>query len=379
MQTQQISQTVQIRKAFKYLMWSIIIGLASNIVFAFQSADVSQGISVSVVGFMYSGAALLVGCFIGFLFGIPRTLQQNIDNQRESQPTSAHPYSVAYRPNTNLEQISDWLTKILVGVSLTQISSIPLRFKQISAFMAAGLGNFGSSGVFAITLLIFFSICGFLAGYLWTRLYLIGAFREADRDLQQKLSDMIGVFDTIQNKLDPDDRQKIMEIRKKMEDQLVSMVAAADESSVKLNQIAREYENLRSEMVPSRERTYQMSSIFARVRALALQLKPNAKTINKIFHKGKDGDRIVALGLLQGLKFKENFDIVINAIEKSRSAFEQYQGLSVAISLVPEMSDDQKNQLRAVIEDQRSGGDSKFITKDSDRWPLSDQILEKLR
>ena len=80
MQTQQISQTIQIRKAFKYLMGSIIIGLASNFVFAFQSANLSQGISVSVVGFMYSGAALLVGCFIGFLFGIPRSLQQNIDN-----------------------------------------------------------------------------------------------------------------------------------------------------------------------------------------------------------------------------------------------------------------------------------------------------------
>ena len=131
-----------------------------------------------------------------------------------------------------------------------------------------------------------------------------------------------------------------MEIRKKLEDQLVSIVATADESNVQIDQIAREYENLRRDMVSSRERTYQMSSIVARVRALALQLKPKAITINKIFHKGNDGDRIVALGLLQGLKFRENFDIVIDAIGKSRSAFEQYQALSVALSLVPDLSDD---------------------------------------
>ena len=31
---------------------------------------------------------------------------------------------IAYRPNTNLEQISDWLTKLLVGACLVQLSAI---------------------------------------------------------------------------------------------------------------------------------------------------------------------------------------------------------------------------------------------------------------
>ncbi len=38
----------------------------------------------------------------------------------------SHSNKVNYRSNTNLEQISDWLTKILVGVGLTQQTFFPL-------------------------------------------------------------------------------------------------------------------------------------------------------------------------------------------------------------------------------------------------------------
>ena len=162
---QQFGHNVQSRKAFIFLIWVIILGLISNIVFPFQSATWGQGFSVGVVGLMYSFASLLSGCFIGFLFGIPRMLQQNAENQEAEKPTTATKPGVDYRPNTNLEQISDWLTKILVGVGLTQIGSIPARLKLLSEFMAPGLGNFPSSNVFAVTLLVFFSISGFLFGY----------------------------------------------------------------------------------------------------------------------------------------------------------------------------------------------------------------------
>ena len=58
-----------------------------------------------------AGAAAVVGGVVGFLFGIPLTSKQRAAAANDSQ----------YEPNTNLEQVSDWLTKIIVGVGLVQL------------------------------------------------------------------------------------------------------------------------------------------------------------------------------------------------------------------------------------------------------------------
>jgi len=37
-----------------------------------------------------------------------------------------------YMPNTNLEDVSDWLTKIIIGVTLTQLTKIPGYLQSIA-------------------------------------------------------------------------------------------------------------------------------------------------------------------------------------------------------------------------------------------------------
>lgn len=70
-------------------------------------------------------ASLLVGMVLGFLFGIPR-LNKNYDPRDEDDR------STKYQPNTNLEEISDWLTKIIIGVTLTQLTKIPGYLQAIA-------------------------------------------------------------------------------------------------------------------------------------------------------------------------------------------------------------------------------------------------------
>jgi hypothetical protein len=94
---------------------------------------------------------------------------------------STSPARVDYRVNTNLEQISDWLTKILVGVGLTQIAGIRHGLSSLTAFVAQGLGAPAVGQVFALALLSYSFVLGFLFGYLWTRLFLAGALRAADQ------------------------------------------------------------------------------------------------------------------------------------------------------------------------------------------------------
>jgi hypothetical protein len=170
-------------RALLTLIGIILVGLLGTIVYALQSSHWAQFVSVAVIGMMIAGSSLLVGGLLGFLFGIPRTLQQDGPVELATNTETLvenRDQRVNYRANTNLEQISDWLTKILVGVGLTQITVIPGKLQQVAGAVASGLGNSEGSRIYALSVILFFVISGFLFSYLWTRLFLPGAFRQAD-------------------------------------------------------------------------------------------------------------------------------------------------------------------------------------------------------
>ena len=77
--------------------------------------------------------------------------------------------------NTNLEQISDWLTKIIVGVSLVNSDRIGLAMLRVAEEMAASFGGPGSRSL-ALAAMTYFGVIGLLGGYLLTRLFLQRAF-----------------------------------------------------------------------------------------------------------------------------------------------------------------------------------------------------------
>jgi hypothetical protein len=123
------------------------------------------------------------GFGIGFLFGIPRVLQGD-GNEGAGRPQNSRERMYEQRVNTNLEQISDWLTKIIVGLGLVELRSMPKRLYDAAAWMGQSISNKPQAdqvASFCCAFIIFFSITGFLAGYLITRLFLAGAFWRADR------------------------------------------------------------------------------------------------------------------------------------------------------------------------------------------------------
>ncbi len=69
---------------------------------------------------------------------------------------------------------------MIVGVGLTQLTVMPAFLVKVSKYLAKGLGNNASDPVFVLSLLLYFSAVGFLFGYLWTRLNLARALRQAD-------------------------------------------------------------------------------------------------------------------------------------------------------------------------------------------------------
>jgi hypothetical protein len=169
-------------------MWllGLIIGVPLLALLGFAAYCATLGASAAWralgVGCGVAAAATAVGAFLGFLFGIPRTLQGN---------TAPGPDEIAdYRPNTNLEQISDWLTKILVGVGLVELGRAGIPARNLVASIGAALGDTDAARVTAATLLVAFVVWGFVASYLLTRLRAAGAFRasEIDQITQQAAS-----------------------------------------------------------------------------------------------------------------------------------------------------------------------------------------------
>lgn len=118
-------------------------------------------------------ASLLSGVVLGFLFGVPR-LNRNYD------PGDDYGRTTKYHPNTNLEEVSDWLTKIIIGVTLTQLTQIPGYLQGIAGHITANINCETLPCDFAkpviISLIIYFIIAGFIIGYLYTRVYLPNLF-----------------------------------------------------------------------------------------------------------------------------------------------------------------------------------------------------------
>jgi hypothetical protein len=155
-------------------------------------------------GIAWAGASLALGGLLGFLFGIPGrqqgTVQINqpgvaaIDTEinkatgtgggpvmaAEGDISSSVPSSAqdSHSDPSNLEQVSDWVTKLLLGGGLTQLQQIPRMIWELSYSVAVGIDpnasgqNLWSEQAFASGVLIYFFVTGFFGGYLITKLQL---------------------------------------------------------------------------------------------------------------------------------------------------------------------------------------------------------------
>lgn len=128
-----------------------------------------------------AGASSAIGGGLGFLFGIPKTLQSNgLDGKH-----------VRYLTNTNLEDISDWLTKIIVGVGLVQITRLPGALRSLGGWLGPIFGGGPHAEVFSTVFVCYFAISFFLLLYLWTRSRLRGVLQAAEIDLIDRIEDAL--------------------------------------------------------------------------------------------------------------------------------------------------------------------------------------------
>lgn len=127
------------------------------------------------VGMTTALAAFLSGCLIGFLFGIPKVISSG-QLRQQSDP---------YSPSSNLAEVSDWLTKLLLGAGLVQLTRLATPISHLIDNIAAGLTAATSTGassaakVMAGSILFGYLVIGMLDSYVVTTMWYQNKLEEA--------------------------------------------------------------------------------------------------------------------------------------------------------------------------------------------------------
>lgn len=136
---------------------AIMVGWLVQLVYCMSvSPTPAIGAANFCVLWFSSGAAFFCGTLAGIIFGLPRT-----------RIASASPaFSQGnYRPNTNLEDVSDWLSKIIVGIGIAQFPSIVSAFSNIANIVGKSIDTGPSGVVIAISGVIYGMIYGMICGF----------------------------------------------------------------------------------------------------------------------------------------------------------------------------------------------------------------------
>jgi len=359
-----------------------------------------RGWSILATAIVLASGSAMGGGLIGFLFALPRgrriepgppdsaALPASATADPTTEPSERE---ASTRPNTNLDDISDWLTKILVGVGLTQLASIGGALGRLSRAVAPSLGG-PESAAFGLGLLLTFVSTGFFMGYLWTRFYIPVAFERAESDVRAELRALRK--QTVETRASVDEfaaySGRVVEATTSQVQEQVTQafldlghpppVAEPLESAVeRARSFAGEYERIRSSMSRGPARTFEMSRIVSRMRDAAKTLRLNQADLQELF-EARPGGRVVALTLIAEQPDIASLDLVTSGITHSQSAFEQNIALRAARSLVEtaSLSLAQRRELEAAIRTQMGTGPEEHIRPNSERSALAEAVLEQL-
>ena len=287
------------------LRLSLVIGIVSILVYASTQKSLVEFFHTAGLGLLLLCASFLIGGMFGFLFGIPRKLQQapapekpspESDTEEEDKPGDK-PKEVAragYESNTSLEQISDWLTKILIGLTLTQWKDLRAGFQKMTEYIALAFG--AGSAVFVGGIIIVGSLCGFFFGYLSTRLFLWLALTESDTvgaSLSEARKDKnLQEAESLRGRTGGSPQAASLGTR---DAEAESAEATAVRQKISL--LAQEYETLRARLKSGTDRTMKMEGILSGMRELAPQLTDEMRSA--LQKSGSPGERLAAVAWLQ--------------------------------------------------------------------------------
>lgn len=142
-----------------------VVGVLSILAYAFATPFGSTWGYLGI-GVLTAFSAFLVGGLVGFLFGVPRLVSSGALRQ------SGGPQ---YAPSSNLAEVSDWLTKLLLGAGLVTLTHLGAPISHLIDHVAHGLyippASQSAAQAMAGAILFGYTAVGLLDGYVMTTVW----------------------------------------------------------------------------------------------------------------------------------------------------------------------------------------------------------------
>ena len=318
--------------------------------------------------FRYVGAGLLIACasliagaLLGFLFGIPRapasqpnTPAQLPANDAGNPAASQGSKQPTFGVNTNLQDISDWLTKIIVGLGLINLKKVPVYLGNLASYFGASFGDKvpGRDSV-ALAIIVLFSVCGFLLGYLLTRLFLTKAFERAASSEVQSIVTAAGQVPL----LPPGDsgpRPASVDPGQIAAAQRLSQVATEADIAPLQRQVyglAEEYNTQRKNMLFSPERTRILDSVVAKMRVLH---GPTYGLLANLSNGKSAGERLAAIAFLEMRPNPDYLNWLADRFEVEAQPFLWYHAALALRAGAETLNEDYRPAIRTAIQKAQS-------------------------
>jgi hypothetical protein len=166
-------------------------------------------------------------------------------------------------------------------------------------------------------------------------------------------------------------------LRRDLQLQLAAATPSGGGTREQLDDYARRYEAIRDDELPSHARTLKMTSLMAEARAVARPAPPALADLRHWLDAGKDGERVIALSILQDHPDPRLFDEVLDAVRESHSAFEQYQALGALLAMLKLLDGRQAEAVRETLSGLRDDP-VRAVMADASRGLLIESIETQL-
>lgn len=326
------------------------------------------------VAMLWALACLSLGAVVGFLFAIPKIFQSSGEAPTPGEAGAAAAAVGSYRLmlNTNLEQVSDWLTKIIVGVGLVELREIPAALQTCADYVAKGIGV--TDGSVAMALILYFLVCGFLGTYIVMRLYVTRAFSEADQLAQLPLAKLREEIqrsaEDAPTKIDPGTAPSEHEIGAAK--RVARLALQVDDRGLRkqVDELAREYETTRASMRPGPERTSRMQVVVNKMKTLGLGVDA---LLPELVASDSPGHRLMAIASLQ-IKPEAKYLAWLGTRFDAETPFVAYQA-AVALVAAVKLFPASKADLAAALAMAKG---SKIYGEDQDTRKTLDVVQQRL-
>lgn len=190
----------QVALAIAVIVVSSVAGLFCAFLFGVASRNHGFGYRVAggLVAVLSCIGAFSVGGMLGLLFGSPswggagQAGTINVGPNETDKP-SASAHASGIRPNTSLERISDWLTTMIVGLSLVHLKDIEERGTNLAVWLTRAISGDPNTvnGSVGIVIVISYSFAGFLLVYLWAMRFLPSELRSSFEEISERVDAVV--------------------------------------------------------------------------------------------------------------------------------------------------------------------------------------------